>query len=242
LALSTPKGDLFMRASFLVGVVFISLAPAPARTAPISVAGFTFAEGELAFADDAFLVSGSGVRFDCAAGGPAASSFAAALSGSDLVQCVNVAGGGDGIVEVLFTDNAILNGSGVDLVIFEVSGPQSPGTADPRERFELSVFDGSTFSPFAAFDPVATGFHTPDPTLDVFAIQIDLSSFAIAAGERVDRVRLHLFDNQLGTKGADISSLGALNSAAPVPEPASGPLVLIGLLLLHARRLTRRWS
>ena len=105
-----------------------------AHATPLSVAGFSFSDGERAFADDAFLVSGSGVRFNCTAGGTAASSFGEALSGSDVTQCANVSGGGDGILEVVFTDNSIINGAGTDLVIFEVSGPQTTGTPDPRER------------------------------------------------------------------------------------------------------------
>lgn len=220
----------------LVTVALALFLPALGDAAPVSVAGFTFAEGEAAFADDAFLASGSGVRFSCTAGGIEAGSLGQALSGSDLAQCVNVSGGGDGIVEVLFTDNSILNASGTDLVIFELSGEQPVGAADSKERFEVSVFDGSSFSPFFAFDPVATGFAMPESTLDVFAVQIDLSHFGIADDARVDRVRLHLFDNGQGTKGADIAALGAINSAAPVPEPAATPLVLFGLLVLGIRR------
>jgi hypothetical protein len=79
---------------------------------------------------------------------------------------------------------------------------------------------------FVAFDPIATGFGTPDPTLDVFAVEIDLSAFGLASGAIVDRVRLHLFDNGQGSKGADIAALGAINS---VPETASFLLVLLCL-------------
>jgi hypothetical protein len=214
----------------------LSFATSVASAASITVGGFSFDAGETAFADDALLISGSGVRFSCTAGGIAASSFAEALSGSDVTQCANVSGGGDGIVEVRFTDNSIANGAGTDLVIFEVSGPQTPGTPDPRERFELSILDGATYSPFVAFDPVATGYGTPDPTLDIFAIQIDLSSFGLAAGAQVDGVRLHLFDNHLGSKGADIAALGALNSGAPVPEPSTALLLGAGLAVLAAYR------
>jgi hypothetical protein len=231
-----------MRGNLALFIAF-SLAANLASAAPISVAGFTFDDGERAFADDAFLASGSGVRFNCTAGGTAASSFADALSGSDVTQCVNVSGGGDGIVEVVFTDNSIQNEPGPDLVIFEVSGPQTTGTADPRERFEVSIFDGSGFSSFMAYDPIATGFGTPDPTLDVFAVEIDLSLFGIAAGERVDRLRLHLFDNGLGSKGADIAALGALHSAVPIPEPSTILLVaagLAGLAIGRGRGFSRR--
>lgn len=226
-------GIMRLIAASLFGLAFATSA---ASAASITVGGFVFDAGEAAFADDAFLVSGSGVRFNCTAGGTAASSFAEALSGSGVTQCANVSGGGDGIVEVRFTDNSIVNGAGTDLVIFEVSGPQSPGTPDPRERFEVSILDGSTYSPFVAFDPVATGFGTPEPTLDIFAVQIDLSSFGIATGVSIDRVRLHLFDNGLGSKGADIAALGALNSGAPVPEPSTALLLGVGLAVLAACR------
>ena len=138
-------------------VIGTILTPSAGSAAAIVVGGFTFPAGLEAFADDAFLVSGSGVRSSCAAGVSPASTISEALSGANLAQCVNVSGGGDGIVEVLFTNNSIENGVGADLVLFEVSGPQTPGTPDSRERFEVSVFDGSLFSPFVAFDPVATG-------------------------------------------------------------------------------------
>jgi hypothetical protein len=213
-----------------------------ASGAPIAVGGFTFSEGEVAFADDASLVSGS-VRFSCTAGGTAASSISEALSGSDVTQCVNTVGGGDGTVEVLFTDNSITNGPGTDLVIFEVSGFQSVGTPDPNERFEVSIFDGATYSGFASYDPVSTGYGTLDPSLYIFAVEIDLSDFGLAAGAITDRVRVHLFDVGGGSKAADIAALGALNSGAPVPEPSSGALVLLGLALLchgSRSRLTRR--
>lgn len=215
------------------------LVPSVALGATISVGGFTFVDGETAFADDASVVSDSGLRFTCTAGGTAATSFAQALSGSDVTQCVNVVGGGSGVLEVLFTDNSILNGAGTDLVIFEVSGPQATGTADVSERFAVSVFDGASFYPFVSVDPVATGFHTPEPTLDIFAVQIDLSAFGVASGAAVDRIRLHLFDNQGGSKGADIVALGALNSAPALPEPSAAVLLLIGVA---ARRLMRHCS
>jgi hypothetical protein len=46
---------------------------------------------------------------------------------------------------VLFLDNAIVNGTGADLVVFELSGRLDPGVPEPRERFGISVFDGTDF-------------------------------------------------------------------------------------------------
>jgi hypothetical protein len=220
-------------------VALLLLQPVAAFASPISAGGFSFAAGEAAFADTASLLSGSGVRFTCTAGGVAASSYAEALAGSDTTQCVNVVGGGDGIVAVQFIDNAVQNGAGVDLIIFEVSGPKAPGTPDPAERFEVSIFNGDSFSPFVGFDPIATGFGTPDPTLDIFAVAIDLSSFGIAPGVSIDQLQLHLFDNGLGSKGADIAALGALNSIGPIPEPATAALLALGLVGLAAGRRRR---
>ncbi len=164
---------------------------------------------------------------------PEAGSVAEALSGSDLERCVNNNTGDSGIVEAVFLDNSIENAIGVDLVIFELSGALPAGTADPRENFGVSIELPTGFSPFTYFDPIATGTNScGDPTLclDTFTVEIDLSSFGVAPGALVNRVRLHIFDVGLGTKSGDIAALGALNSGAAVPEPSTGGLLLGGLL------------
>jgi hypothetical protein len=204
----------------------------------------TFAAGEEAFADNAFLVSG-GARSTCTAVGiPGIATIKEALTGSDLSDCVNVAGGGAAVLEVSFVDNLIVNGPGPDLVVFELSGPLSAGTPDPRERFRISVFDGASFSAFADVVPVATGinsFGDPSTFLDIFAVEVDLTSFGLAPGAATDRVRLNIFDVGQGTKGADIAALGAVNSA-PIPEPHAAILFCIGALLVGgaARKTTHR--
>jgi hypothetical protein len=197
---------------------------------PIELAGFTFEMGEQAFADDAFLVSGT-IRWWCASPGvePAAS-VAEALTGSDTDHCVNNDTGNSGIVEVLFLDNAIVNDAGIDLVIFEGSGTLPAGTPDPRERFGVAVYDGSQFTSFQYFDPISFGSG------GLFTVGIDLGAFGIAAGEPVNRVQLHVFDVGLGTKSADISALGALNS---IPEPSTAVLVCLGLATLAGARRAR---
>jgi hypothetical protein len=211
-----------------------------ANASPITIAGFIFSAGEVAFADDAYLVSGT-IRYTCAtaAAGPAGS-VAEALAGSDLERCVNNNTGDSGIVEAVFLDNSIENAPGVDLIIFELSGELPAGTPDPRENFGVSIELPAGFSPFTYFDPVATGTNScgnPTLCLDTFAVQIDLSDFGVAPGALVDHVRLHIFDVGLGTKSGDIAALGALNSGAAVPEPSTGLLLLGGLAAL---RLIRR--
>ncbi|MEM7410158.1 MAG: PEP-CTERM sorting domain-containing protein [Myxococcota bacterium] len=230
-----------LRAGIGIGIG-IWLASQTATAATIAVGGFSFEGGEAAFADDAFLASGSGVRHTCLAGAaiPAAS-IGEALSGSDLGRCVNVSGGGDGIVEVRFLDNRIQNAPGSDLVIFEGSGLLPIGTPEPAERFGVSVLGSSGFTEFTDFDPVATGFSTPNDALHLFAVAIDLSAFGIAPGAQVDRIRLHLRDNGAGSKGADITAVGALHSV-PVPEPGTGVLVAMGLAALGAKRSIRDGS
>ncbi|MGH0029282.1 MAG: hypothetical protein ACQGVC_05800 [Myxococcota bacterium] len=219
-----------------ISAAVVLIAAQSVEASPITIGGFTFSEGEAAFADDAFLVSGT-IRFTCAtaAAGPAGS-VAEALAGSNLEQCVNNNTGNSGVVEAVFLDNSIENASGVDLVIFELSGAMPAGTPDPRENFGVSIELPTGFSPFTYFDPIATGTNScGDPTLclDTFAVEIDLSDFGVESGAVVDRVRLHIFDVGLGTKSADIPALGALNSGAPVPEPGTGLLLLGGLAALR---------
>jgi len=217
-----------MRLGILLSVV-LAFSPIRASAAPIVVAGFTFSAGEQAFADSAELVSGS-IRL-CGA----TASISSALTGSDLLDCINSADSAGGIVDVSFTDNAISNGPGPDLVIFELSGPLGAGTPDPREVFGVSVFDGATFTAFQTVTPVDTGFRTSGGVNPggVFAVQLDISTFGLPSDATTDRIRLHIYNVNLGTKSGDITALGALNSGAPVPEPGTASLLALGLVALR---------
>jgi hypothetical protein len=209
--------------------IFVLMLSSGASASPISVGGFSFLAGEQAFADDASLVSG-------VITGANEETIRTVLVGSNIADSFNTGDSGGGIVEVRFTDNLVRNGSGTDLVIFELSGDKPAGTPDPREIFAVSVFDGSTFSSFVTVTPIATGFPNPaDPTLDVFAVEIDIGSFGVPMGGTTDRVRLHIFNANLGSKSADLTALGALNSA-PIPEPSTALLLAAGLAGLALRR------
>jgi hypothetical protein len=213
-------------------IVFLASATFSLQARALTLGGFTFDAGEQAFADDGFLVSGT-IRWWCGGG----TSIPESISGSDLSDCLNNNTGDSGIVEVLFLDNAIVNDPGADLVIFELSGRLDPGAPDPRERFGVSVFDGTQFSSFVEFDPIATGMESFPGALDIFFVEIDLSDFGLAPGAQTQRVRLHIFDVGLGTKSADVGALGALHSV-PVPEPAASVLLALGWAI-RARRSAR---
>jgi hypothetical protein len=201
----------------------------PAYSLPIVVAGFTFPAGEEAFADDTLNVSGPVLD---------PNTVRRVLTGSNIADSFNTGDSNPTVIEVRFIDNAIENGPGVDLIVFELSGDKPAGTPDPREIFDIAVWTGATFSAFARVAPVATGWNDPaDSTLDVFAVQVDLSTFGVPAGMVIDRVRVAVFNANLGSKSADLTGLGALHSVAPIPEPSSGVLVLFGLMFL-ARRCT----
>jgi hypothetical protein len=97
--------------SFLAVCLFATSASA----APIGVGGFTFTEGEAAFADDAVLVSGVITGADAA-------TIKTVLVGSNIADSFNTGDSGGGIVEVLFTDNVIVNGTGTLRVVGRSTG------------------------------------------------------------------------------------------------------------------------
>jgi hypothetical protein len=209
----------------------ILLAPA-AGASPLDLAGFIFNDGERAFADEAVIVSGTLTGPHLFSPQETAQRV---LTGSNVGDTLRVINPDEVVFEITFSDNRIVNGPGADLVFFENSGHMDPGTPDPRERFGVSVFDGSGFPAFVIRDPVSTGFVPCGDTtvcLTVFAVEVDLTDFGLPLGATTDRVRLFLFDPLGGTRSGDPTAVGALYS---IPEPATGSLVAAGLLLLRVR-------
>lgn len=202
----------------LIGLMVL---PGLASGTPIAVAGFTFAEGEQAFADGVIFLGGPLLDINL---------VRAALIGSDLLGSFNTGDSGHTLLEIRFIDNAVQNGPGVDLVIFERSGSQPLGSPDLREIFDISVYDGSSFRPYVTVTPISTGF------IDTFAVQVDLSSFGVAPGVIVDRIRVGVYNVNLGSKSADLTAVGALHSVAAIPEPSTLMLTLFGLLGIQVFR------
>jgi len=177
---------MYRTRQFLLGALLLIegiASPHIASAAPITVAGFTFAQGELDFADDAVVISGTVT-------GATAAQVRSTLIGASLRDSIRLITPDVAVVEIAFSDNAIVNGPGTDLVIFELSGSGRPvGYADATERFEFSVLGASGFSPFAEVIPVNTGFLAPhDVTLSAYVVQIDLADFGFAPNERAHSV------------------------------------------------------
>lgn len=188
-----------------------------AEASPITVGGFTFTEGEAAFADAATVVSGTVT-------GATATEVNDTLVGSGVGDSIRVITPDVAVIEVLFSDNAIENGLGTDLIVFELSGSApAAGFADVNERFEVSLLISGAFTSFVEVVPISTGVIAPhDSTLAVYAVEIDLDDFGASPGGHVDRLQIRLIDH-LVTRSADPTAFGALHSA---PEPR---LVLLAL-------------
>lgn len=186
----------------------ITLVAVPAA---VTIAGFTFNAGAQAFADDAFVTSGSVTGADAA-------TVRSVLVGSNTEDSIRVTTPDVAEIEVSFSDNAISNGAGTDLVIFERSGSTFPvGSADPNERFELAIWHGAAFTPFVSVDPVNTGTVSPsDPTLSLYVVEIDLDDFGFATAETTQRIKIRLVDN-LVSRSADPTAFGARNSVVASP-------------------------
>jgi hypothetical protein len=90
-------------------------------------AGFTFALGEQSFADDAVVVSGT-----VTSATPA--QVQSTLVGSYLGDSIRVITPDVAEIEIVFSDNTIINGPGTDLVIFELSGSGPAGRLRRRHR------------------------------------------------------------------------------------------------------------
>lgn len=193
----------------------LGLALAGRAAAQIPLAGYVF--DDLAAPDAVTLLPGANPGFG---GDAAACGTVTAYPGLDLQQSVDLVLEDDGtdewifgkaLLQLDFTDNAVVNGPGADLVVFEVGG---------AEAFELRVFVDAIceYSQPLSFTPVATGFGVSVCSAQAInAAAIDLDAFAIPAGASVRRLRIDSKGTAPGSSaGADLLQVMALNSVPPV--------------------------
>ncbi|TWU48640.1 hypothetical protein Poly51_45410 [Rubripirellula tenax] len=151
--------------------------------------------------------------------------------------------GSGGLLEVLFSDNALSNsGSGMaDLHIFEIGQAVEATFVAVRPTASTAALLGS------AFDADGDGFYEVG-RIEGATASVDIDAFfqGFAAGQLVfDAVQL-IDDASDGgndpTIGADIDAIGAIASAPPVaavPEPTAlmiWSLAIVGLGMNHRRR------
>jgi PEP-CTERM motif len=179
-----------------------ALAAPQVASAAVTVGGFTFDDN--AFVD--VLLNSSG-NYTTQTGG----SVASVLTDTDVNTWAFSFDTG-AFVDLGFTDNVAINGTGNDIVLFEL------GVAD---RWLVTINGISN-----QCQSVASGA--------VNACAFDLSTFGIANGGSISSLRLSFFND--GTT-ATTSLVGALNSGpvgGGIPEPASWAMLMTGFGLVGA--------
>jgi hypothetical protein len=182
-------------------------APAPE---PVAVPSFTFEANS--GADAATVVAGSDPSFfECGLtpelGLPALQGLTVDASATRVVAdgSADTEVFGRAVLDVGFSDNAVVNGPGPDLAVFE---------SGRTEGFTVSVFDplAGAFSAPVYFDPSELGFydHCGYP---VNAALIDLAQFGVQTLGTVSLVRIDNLGAPGGFDGADLADVRAVHSA-----------------------------
>ena len=202
-----------MKKLHLITLLATAVASFSASKAAIIIGGFSFDDN--AFADT--LISSSGTF--TTSGGTLNSVLTDKNPGTFAYSFTPSA-----FVELGFTDNLLVNGSGADLVLFEL------GDVDA-----LKVSIGGVIRTYAtAFTgQTAGGFN-------LNAVGIDLNDFGIANGATLNSIVIGMdIENARGTVPS-LSLAGALNTVAPrhsVPDSGSSiGLLLVGSLALAGMR------
>lgn len=209
-----------MPRSFLLPLIAAAtVAAGAASAAPITIGGVTFQGGLADFPTAVATISGATQVFGgigCEEG----------LTGADIdTGCFNM---GSGDVLRLDYGRSFGNAAGAD--IYFTDGRFSDDALD----FSL---DGSTFFTIAAGTFVDTGvdsaIRNEGFTFDLFAAQIDLSTYGVGAGGSYSSIWLR------GISQSDPIVVGLLDGVqAQVPLPAGLPLLAggLGVLALWRRR------
>lgn len=112
-----------------------------------------------------------------------------------------------------FTDNGVYNGAGADLAIFELGIPDT-----------LTVSFGTQSLSYLS---TYTGYSAGGYNLNVALV--DFSDFGIATGANLTYQSIGLSTVAAGGTVPSLSLVGALHTAAPVPEPETYALMLLGI-------------
>lgn len=200
--------NLVFTFTFLAGLFASS-----AHAAFISVGGMNI--DDYKFADSVLLVSGSAPK------------DASNAEGFDFDQFITI--DLDDVLSVGFTDNVLFNGSGFDILVFELAG----------------IVENSSLSLLFGGSEVSGTFLSTDRSLGTqFQVNIfgfDLSDFGIGIGEYLlDPLFLSPINNN-----PDIAAIAAINSITSeqykVPTPTTASMMLF-LLVAIAFRAKRRFS
>jgi len=196
-----------MHSKLLIGTVFLSLGLSGAGANTI-VAGYDFQDS--AFADSVISSSGSFTLIG-------AGTLSAAVTGSGLTKYAfnsPILSGAN--IQLGFTDNYLVNGTGYDLALFEFGTPSS---------FAVTI-GGKTLNYLSA----STGFTSVigGTTYAINVAKINLDDFGITAGSQLSSV---LIGMGIGSSVPSLSVVGALNSAPAgraVPD-AGSTVSMLGL-------------
>lgn len=213
------------------------LLPAVSNAAPVNIGNLSF--DETAFADEVGSVSAPGpdnqfFTFTVEGGGFVLndpSFFEEALTDKDINTGVDCEPAQPACtIDLLFTDNNVVNGPGNDLLLFEQGFPEPLNVIINGQTQNLLVANSSSSATENIFD--ANG----DPLAMYF---MNLDDFGVPLGEMINLVTLELiFTSPEEFFSADPMLLVALNSSA-VPVPAAVWLfgtALIGLVGFSKRK------
>jgi len=196
--------------------------------ASISMFGYTFDDN--AFSDDAKLISGDVSPRNGWNGGEMPD-IPSALNGSSLNTYIEgrltESTSSPFMVEAIYKDNYLFNGSGADLTVWERYTP---------EGFNLSIFDSSnnTWTNELFFQPTLVGYlYEEHAYREVNLALVDFDQFGLASDVAISRIRI---SSNSTSYSPDIAALGGLNSRTVVPEPVSCLLLSFGLLGMAFRR------
>ena len=161
-----------------------------------------------------------------------AASLALALTDHSLATWVQATSAGDSTASSIvlgFSDNRLVNGTGDDLVLFEVGHEAYEYSQEGFDSLWVTL-NGQTRLYFTTETTTTVDDHNVNMT------RIDLSHFGLAAGVVLNRVQIGLGYDTRGSL-PQLQLVAAMNSvAAPVPEPASLLLMAAGGLLLAGTR------